>query len=129
MRGVLSSEDLQTKREFQDLSYRLLKMRDEMSAFFSPFPDFQKPIVKALDVNAGLLGQVQGLDSSAVSTLQTVIGNIEQLVRLIHNGLDFYAPNQREPAERHARVLDKILVKLKNYEEVIYKKGFGRSVA
>ena len=49
--------------------------------------------------------------------------------RLIHNGLDFYAPNQREPAERHARVLDKILVKLKNYEEVIYKKGFGRSVA
>jgi len=129
MRGVLSSENLQTKHEFQDLSYRLLKMRDELSGFFSPFPDFQKPIVKALDANSSLLGQVQALDSSAVSTLQTVIGNIEQLVRLIHNGLDFYAPNQREPAARHARVLDKIILKLKGHEEAIYKRSLGRSVA
>lgn len=129
MRGVLSSENLQTKHEFQDLSYRLLKMRDDMSSFFTPFPDFQKPIVKALDVNAGLLGQVQALDSSAIGTLQTLIGNIEQLVRLIHNGLELYGPNQRDPAARHARILEKIIVKLRAHEETIYKKGFGRSVA
>ncbi|MCB1682246.1 MAG: hypothetical protein H6858_07600 [Rhodospirillales bacterium] len=129
MRGVLNSEDLKIKHEFQDLSYRLMKMRHALSSFFEPFPDSQKAITRALESNSILFTQVQGLDSQASDTIQTLIGNLEQLVRLVGNALDFYEQSEREPAFPHIRMLEKIIVKLRNYEDMAYKKGFGRSVA
>ncbi len=129
MRGVLSSEDLKVKHEYQDLAYRLIKMRDELGRFLTPFPEYQKQITKALDTNSALVGRVQGLNAETADILRTAIGNLEQLVRLIHNSLEFYPQTERESGLRNARVLDKIIVKFRNQEEMIYKRGIGRSVA
>lgn len=129
MRAILSSTDLQVKREFQDLAYRLLKMREEMLTFFAPVPDAQKDIAKMLDVTSSLMNGINSLDPSVIGTLQTCEGNLQQLIRRIHNASEFYAPREREPAERTARVLDKIIVKLRSHEDNINKRGFSRSAA
>lgn len=129
MRNVLSSADLQVKREFQDLAYRLLKMREEMFAFFAPLPDAQKDVAKLLETTSSLMNGINTLDSADVGTLQTCEGNLQQLIRRITSALEFYAPREREPAERTVRILEKIIVKLRNHEDAINKRGFSRSAA
>lgn len=129
MRAILSSTDLQVKREFQDLAYRLLKMREEMLTFFAPVPDAQKDIAKMLETLSSLMNSVNTLDSSAIGTLQTCEGHLQQLIRRINNASEFFGPREREPAERSARILEKIIVKLRNHEDAINKRGFSRSAA
>lgn len=129
MRGILSSTDLQVKREFQDLAYRLLKMREEMLTFFAPVPDAQKDIARMLETTSSLMNGINTLDSSAIGTLQTCEGHLQQLIRRINNASEFFGPREREPAERTARILEKIIVKLRNHEDAINKRGFSRSAA
>ncbi|MCB1593034.1 MAG: hypothetical protein KDI90_11355 [Alphaproteobacteria bacterium] len=129
MRGVLNSRDLQAKHEFQDLAYRLMKMREEMYQYFARLPDVQQDVARTLESTSALFNGIQSYDSSITGTLQTCEGNIQQIIRRIINSTEFYAAHEREPAERTVRILNKIISKLRSHEDAINRSGIAGGTA
>lgn len=129
MRGVLSSRDLQAKREFQDLAYRLLKMREEMQRVLVRMPEVQKDVVRLLESASALLNRIDSFDSPVVDTLRLCEGHLQQVVRQVGNSIEFLGQGERDPGVQAVRLLEKIINKLRESEDAINKRAFSRSAA
>ncbi len=125
MRTVLSSEDLQTKHEFQDLGYRLLKAREDIVTFFEGMPDVQKDLSRNLEAASAELSRVHSLDNSNVETMKLACGIMEKIVGKIESSLDYYSEEEKGIMPKYVRYLNKIIAKVRSREQMIYKRGLA----
>ena len=125
MRSILSSEDLQTKHEFQDLGYRLLKAREDIVPFFVALPDVQKDLSRNLEAASLVLSRIDSLDSSQVETMKQACGIMEKIVGKIESSMDFYTEDEHGIMPKYVRYLKKIIEKVRSKEQMIYNRGFA----